>query len=262
MGNAVYFAHKINISLSVHCTHSMTQELLSWLSNNTIWYGIKHELGESEKVHIHGGCVFEILHGTGSLTGGARACCSVKQSMKILPSIKAVIDNQQYTDKTVVVTPMDSDHWFATYMQKEGELIYSKLPKDMIECKPYFADLNKVKCQNPEYEKWLKMYENDKRPVPCTIEDVWLFFGEHMYKMNDNKEQIKIVSDNKKLMDRCRSMKAFINFEVPEMPVSGKKRDNESMGSARFCPRCIENDYDSPNILEPRKQYCDRCRNY
>ena len=142
-------------------------------------------------------------------------------------------------------------------------MIYSKLPSDLAELKPYFADLQKDKPKNPEYDTWKKMYEDDSRPYPTTFEDMWMFFGEHMYVPQPEGKEIKIVADPKKLTERVKAMVCYMNSEVPEMPksISGQKRS--SCGDAvRYCPRCEDSDTDVPNILEPRQQYCNQCKKY
>ena len=111
------------------------------------------------------------------------------------------------------------------------------------------------------------MYEDDKRPVPTTFEDMWQFFGDHMYKPLAQDKEIKIVADPKKLTERVKAMVCFTNGEVPDMPKSVLgKRDNSSCGSIRYCPRCPdrigENSLAVPEILGHREQYCSQCKKY
>ena len=144
--------------------------------------------------------------------------------------------------------------------------MYSKLPKDLAELKPYFADLQKDKPKNPEFEQWTKMYEDDKRPIPTTFEDMWNFFGEHMYVRQEEGKEIKIVADPKKLTERVKAMVCYINMEVPQMPQSilGKRTASASSCGdfVRYCPRCEDADRDVPNILGPREQFCLLCKKY
>ena len=142
--------------------------------------------------------------------------------------------------------------------------MYSKLPMDLAELKPYFADLQKEKPKNPEFESWKKMYEDDCRPIPTTFEDMWKFFGEHMYVPQQEGKEIKIVADPKKLTERVKAMVCYVNCEVPEMPKSilGKRGVASWGDTIRYCPRCEAADRHTPNILAPREQFCITCKNY
>ena len=90
-----------------------------------------------------------------------------------------------------------------------------------------------------------------------------------MYLPQAAGKEIKIVSDPKKLTERCKALKCYINNEVPDMPKSicGKRKefsddDPSTWGRMRQCPRCIEKDKDAPNLLMPREQYCFDCKKY
>ena len=142
--------------------------------------------------------------------------------------------------------------------------MYHNLPKDLIELKPYFAELQ-IKPKNPEFHHWAQMYDADQGVVPSTFESVWTFFGHHMYSPHiEQDKQIKIVADPKKLTERCHALVCYINGSVPEMPKSQKRKapDDRPSEGVRFCPRCIAKDKDAPNILQPREQYCSGCKAY
>ncbi len=261
MPEVPHYAFKYTLSTPDDVRGSWTEEILSYLEANTIWFALKHELGENQKLHIHVAFVYEIQ--TSQSNGGAKTASNVKRTiLNYCPKLKEyMLDNP--SRYAVTCPPLRSDEWIASYLQKEDTLKYSKLPSDLVELKPYFADLQKEKPKNPEYDSWLKMYEDDHRPIPTTFEDMWKFFGEHMYMVQPQGKEIKIVADPKKLTERVKAMVCYANGEIPEMPKSILgKRDASSVGSARFCPRCIERDYDAPNILEYRQQFCDRCKNY
>ena len=100
-------------------------------------------------------------------------------------------------------------------MQKEGQLQYCKLPKDIVELKPYFADLLSNKPKSSDYEKWYDMYHKDQCLTPATFESMWQFFGEHMFNIRKHNGYIKVVSDPKKLRERCEAMLHYVNGTVP-----------------------------------------------
>lgn len=262
MPEVPHYCFKYTLSTNCDVRGSWTQELLSYATNNTLWYALKHETGEQYKLHIHFAFVYEIQDSQSN--GGAKTASNVKRTiMNACPTLKDyLMDNP--SRYAVTCPPLKSDEWIASYLQKEDELVYYNLPSDLAELKPYFSDLQKEKPKNPEFEAWLKMYEEEHRPQPATFEDVWKFFGEHMYQPQKSGYEIKIVADPKKLTERVKALKCFINSEVPEMPKSmlGKRDNESSFGDARFCPRCEENGRDAPNLLEYRQQFCNLCKKY
>lgn len=260
MGSPPYHAQHITISLADHVTQTMVDELYRYLNQVCIFYAIKVENGQSGKAHIHAAAIFEITYHNGS-TLGARTCDSLERSIKEAnhcPTIKSYCkENPSIYD--VKTYRMESDEFIAGYMQKEEILKKHKLPDDLGILAPYFPDLQKAKPKNTEYEGWKVLYEEDGRPVPASLEDVWQFFGEHMYQDMTSDKAIKIVSDKRKLLERCEAFKCYLNKEVPPLPTLKRKAEEEGV---RFCPRCIEQDRDAPNILRPREQFCPGCKKY
>ena len=263
MPEVPHYAFNYTLSTADDVRASWTQELLLYVDRNCAWYALKHELGDNDKLHIHCAFVYEIQ--TSESNGGAKTASNAKRTvMNACPTLKDyLMDNP--SRYAVVCSPLKSDEWIATYLQKEDTLKYFRLPEDLFELKPYFADLQKDKPLNPEYAGWVRMYEEEGRPQPCTYDDIWQFFGEHMHMHRLGFKEIKIVADLRKLKERCIAMVSQVNCTIPVSRESLLgKRDTLSMGSSssRVCPRCIESNYDCPNLLEYRQQYCGRCKNY
>ena len=262
MPEVPHYAYKYTLSTQDDVRGTWTEELLSYVKNNTLWYALKHELGENYKLHIHLAFVYEIQ--TNASQGGAKVKSNVLRTIRNhCPTLRDYLETNP-SRYAVSCPALTSDEWIASYLQKEGDLIYSKLPKDLAELKPYFSDLQKDKPKNPEFESWKKMYEDDRRPIPTTFEHMWTFFGEHMYVPQQEGKEIKIVADPKKLTERVKAMVCYVNCEVPEMPKSmlGKRGSSSCGDTVRYCPRCEASDRDVPNILEFRQQFCNQCRNY
>ena len=261
MPEVPHYAYKYTLSTQDDVRGTWTEELLSYVKANTLWYALKHEVGDNYKLHIHLAFVYEIQDAQSN--GGAKVKCNVLRTIRNhCPTLRDYLETNpsRYAVSCPVLT---SDEWIASYLQKEGDLLYYRLPKDLNELKPYFAELQKAKPKNPEYEQWLKMYEDDRRPVPTTFEEMWKFFGEHMYVPQAQGKEIKIVADPKKLTERVKAMVCYTNGEVPSMPMSVLgKQTREHFVPSRYCPRCEEAGCDPPNMLEPREQFCWNCKNY
>lgn len=256
MPETPHYAFKYTLSTKDDVRGSWTEELLSYVRRNTLWYSLKHEVGENYKLHIHLAFVYEKQDALSN--GGAKVKSNVMRTIRNhCPTLSEYLaDNpSQYAVSCPALT---SDEWIASYSQKEGELKYFKLPEDLAELKPYFADLQKDKPKNPEYEAYAKMYEEENREMPCTFQSAWQFFGEHMYHVQPAGKEMKIVSDKKKLSEKAESLKCYINCEVPDMPKSTLKRVAD-LEPHRFCPRCPE---DSACILEARQQFCPAHKKY
>lgn len=133
-------------------------------------YALKHEVGENYKLHIHLAFIYEIQ--TSASQGGAKVKSNVLRTIRNhCPPLRDYLETNP-SRYAVSCPALTSDEWIASYLQKEGDLVYSKLPKDLSELKPYFADLQKDKPKNPEFETWKKMYEEDGRPNHPTFEDI------------------------------------------------------------------------------------------
>jgi len=265
MPGALHRSYEIHISLADDIRASFTSELESYFKNNCIWYAMKHEIGESGKLHLHAVFVFEIL--TATTNGGAKTKYNVERTIQPhYPQFKQYLLDHP-SKYAVVMAPLKSDD-FVEYMQKEGEFTYSKLPKDMLEIRPYFADMQAKKPKNSEYDSWETLYKDENRDLPADYESVWNFFSEHMYIEND----MRLVSDPKRFRERVSSFVHFVNKTVPPPPVSFKRprlnefgfdqRDWDKNYASRVCPRCEAQGRDAPNLLEPRQQFCAACKRY
>lgn len=263
MPETPHHAIELTVSLADNITATMYDELKEYQRKKCLWYALKAENGESGKTHIHGAFVYEIVH-YGDTQGGGRTLSNFKREVtNHCPVLKQyLVDNP--SKFALVAGSMKSDQFIAEYLQKEGELSWFNLPQDLQLLNTYFSDLQVIKPKNPEFEAWKNMYEAENRELPCSFESAWKFFGEHMYVPMEVAKVIKIVSDKKKLSERCESFMCYLNMEVPELPKKRKFNDADSKASynCRVCPRCIENDYDAPNILDPREQFCKRCKKY
>jgi len=254
MGNPVYHAHHIDISTAQDTLATWTAEALSFLKTypGIVWYGLKHETGETDShLHMHLAVVFELC--SSSTTGGAKRCENLKTTFihhcKSLASYLLANPSR----RAIVVAPMRSDEFIAIYMQKKSSLKYSHLPADLAELRPYFPDLQAKKVMNPDFDKWTKMYLEDEMPMPATPAHVWHFMLAHMHQSND----IRIVADKKRLMERCTSLSRHINqdWDGEEDNPFLKKQKTALPPLPRVCPRCDK------NYLDYRQQICFDCKN-
>lgn len=267
MPEVPHHAFEITVSLDTHVIASWYDEIHTWLQNKGLWYAIKAEEGENAKCHVHAAIILEIVYKDSDKDkGGGMTAFSLKRSLKTFcPKLNDYMMDHP-SARSLVVATMKSDVWISEYLSKEEELRNHKLPADTALLIPYFSDLQKDKPKNPEYDNWIQMYKDDKRPLPAEFEDIWKFFSYHMVFDPDTKTQLKAVADKKKLAERCDVMLAMVNQTDLPLP-KNRASDTASNttvknGAARFCPRCIENDHDSPNMLGYREQFCASCKNY
>lgn len=251
MPETPHHALELHISFRSHITGTITDEVLKYLDNYTLWYAIKHELGDNGKVHLHCGLVKEIAVAGEDINpkAGAVTASNFKRALlRRCPHLQTAANDSSVFG--IVVAPMKSDVLIAEYMQKEGDLKYFNMPADLVELTPYFADLQAKKPKNADYADWAKIYDKEQRPLPATQETVWEFLGHHMYVKND----MKIVADRKKMMERTDALVAFINMEAPPLPSTKRKAEEPP---ERYCkggmPWCT---------IEPLAKYrkmCDGC---
>jgi hypothetical protein len=96
-------------------------------------------------------CVYEIVH-NGSKAGGAKTFDRVRSQIEAFcPELKAYLHSHP-SQYSVIIRALKSDELVTTYMQKESELKYYRLPTDHFELVPYFADLQKAKPKNPDLD--------------------------------------------------------------------------------------------------------------
>ncbi len=267
-----HHALQFNFSVDIDWLGTWTQELEAWCKKYTLWYAIKHEKGENGKVHLHAGIVFEKVTNENVALPyvGPRRIDNLKRSLvgdrPQLPQLASYIIGMTTQKYAIVISAMMSSIWICEYLQKEGELEYHRMPKDIIELGPYFSDLlGKKKDLSPELIKWCDLYAKYERPEPATLESCLSMQYEHMtmvpFCVND---PIKAVYDHNKILARAKLMVCSINQTIDMDLFSGLKRKRNDHPSEQFrvCPRCIEKDRDSPNLLEKREQYCSACKAY
>lgn len=215
-----HHAHHLDFSLDHDWLASYTTEIVAYCRKYPVWYAFKHELGDNNKLHLHLVLVDEILTKLGNADTDGSMTASNKKAHLIrrCPTIQRMLA-EHGSRYSICSHPCHSDY-FIEYMQKEGQLQYYNLPKDIVELKPYFADLLSNKPKSSDYENWDAKYKTDQRPDPATFESVWNFFGEHMFDVRKYNGDIKVLSDPKKLRERVESMVHYINGTVPALPQS------------------------------------------
>lgn len=250
-----HHAHHLDFSFDHDWKATYTAEILRYCEKYPIWYAAKHELGQNGKLHFHLVVVDEILTKLGDSEKDGASTASNKKShlLRRCPILNAMLANHG-SRYSVCAHPCKSD-LFIEYMQKEGDLVYYKLPKDIVEMRPYFADLQANKPLSSDYEKWASMYAQDGRQAPATFESVWQFFGEHMYDIAKYKGDIKVVADAKKLTERCDAMICYLNQSVPAMPRKRAEKPTTSKESCTsVCTEC-ETPFWNPKGIDP----CGAC---
>ena len=255
MPEVPHHAHEVTLSFRNDITATITEQLLRYCDNYKIWYAMKHEHREDGTVHMHIGCVNEIVTNGNEddPKAGAQTNSNMKrQILKRCPAVMAAFVNNHHG---IVVAAMKSSVWIAEYLQKDGDLVYKKLPRDLVELRPYFADLLSKKVANPEYEAWEKVYEDEKWAMPATSETALQFFGHHMYVARD----MKIVSDKKRLTERCDAFVCFVNGVAPSHP----SKSTSSRETSRACSHCPEririHGVGEQQILPKHRKMCDHC---
>ena len=235
--NSVHAIH-LDFSFDHDFLATYTKEIVAYCEKYPIWYAFKHETGDNGKLHTHLVLVFEILTKMGDKDkDGSMSASNCKAHLvRRCPKMQQMLA-EHGSRYSICAHPCYSDY-FIEYMQKEGDLQYCKLPKDIKELQPYFADLLKNKPLSADFEKWTMMYHKDKRVVPATFDSVWEFFGQHMYNP-DYKGDIKVLSDLVKLDQRTEAMVHYLNGTVPRMLKKRKQDEQEDFDVPRHpCRKC------------------------
>lgn len=264
MPETPHHSFEFHLSTSDDIRGSWTQEIHQFCFTNLLWYAFKHEKGENGKLHLHLAAVREICDS--KTNGGAMTASNFKRFL--ISKCKTLKDYlaEKGSPYSIVCPPMKSDVFIAEYMQKEGSLKYFKLPKDLFELQPYFADIQAKKIVNPEYDHWEKAYLKEKRPMPITYDSSFHFMYDHMYLVRD----MKIVLEPRKLKYRVEHFVKWVNqdaYVAPNLTAPPQAQvidctDPKSEYHFRTCPRCEEKDVDAPNLLEHREQFCIACKKY
>lgn len=261
MPGAVHYGHEITLSTEVDLRGTWTDEIVAYCKN-ALWYAVKTEnVCESGKLHLHAAIVFEIQDASESGSNGAKTSFNVKrQLLNHSPHLSQFLQDHP-SRFALKVSPLYSDEWIASYMQKEGELKYSKLPQDLNELQPYFSELQLHKPKNPEFEKLRDLYFKRGGKEPAETDAVWQFLGQLMYDPTvPADQQLKVIQDQKKFREKVVSLQHYINGTIPPMPASLKRKETEDFGPPiRYCPRCEEQGRDVGAILEPYQRYCAMC---
>lgn len=253
MPNAHHHALHITVSPGGHVLGSWTAEYIAFIKScpGLLWYALKHEVGANDQLHVHIAFVFEIC--SSATQGGAKRTQYFRDHFIKKCPLTAEYAATHGNKHTVLCAQLKSTEFIAEYIQKEGLLKYSHLPDDLLELRPYFSDLQAAKVMNPDFESWSKLYAEDSMPMPATPSHVWIFLTAHMHERSD----IKVVTDRKRLMERCIALSQFINKEVDlsSNPFDKKRKADDVVGP-RMCPRCDQ------RPVAYRCQYCDECKNY
>ena len=227
-----HHAHHLDFSFESPFLGTYTDEILAYCKHFPLWYAFKHELGENGKLHLHLVMVFEeIRRDNDPKKNGSMTASNCKAHViRNCPTMQAYLA-EHGSRHAICAHPCYSDR-FIEYMQKEGELKYTKLPADICELQPYFADLLKNKPLSSDFEKWKAMYVKDLRLRPATFDSCWTFFGEHMYAA---PYDIKVLSDKVKLDQRADAMVHYLNGTIPSMLA---KRKREAIAPPDDYPEC------------------------
>jgi len=213
MGGAYRYAFGVTLSLN----HSLTDEECAHfirLCKKAEYYGVVLELDENGRKHAHAALLYQT----------ARKACNVKTGTFL--KNKLLLEAGADGPNALKVKELYSDAFIANYMQKDGLLSSTNFPDSFEDLKYYFPDTAVVKTANPEFERWERMYKEEKGPIPMTRESAHTFFKYHF----NVKRDLKIVADKKKLNERVNALLAFVNGDVsidPE-PSAGKKRGRAS----------------------------------
>ncbi len=264
MPETPHHSFEFHLSTTDDIRGSWTHEIHQFCDTHLLWFAFKHEKGENGKLHLHLAAVREICDST--TNGGAMTASNFKRFLiSKCPTLKSYLA-EKGSPHSIVCPPMKSDQFIAEYMQKEGSLKYFKIPRDLFELQPYFADMQAKKAVNPEYDHWEKSYLKEKRPMPVTYDSSFHFMYDHMYLERD----MKIVLEPRKLKYRVQHFVQYVNrdaYVAPKLtaPSQGIELDRTNPNSEyhfRTCPRCIAKDVDAPNLLMPKEQFCSGCKKY
>lgn len=199
------------------------------------YYAVVFEEDDNGRLHAHAGQVF--TH--------CRTCGNVKRGSWWKHSYWGpILALNKYG---ICVKEMRSDAWIANYMQKDGLLTSFKLPENFEEIKQYFPDTNTARRSvNPEFERWETMYTTEEWPLPATRESVKAFFEHHFYVVND----LRIVTDPRKLAERCTALGSFINKAPLLAMVSSAQARRERLALPSTAERLV---YDLQGTNPPRR---------
>lgn len=249
------------LSVAIDCLATWTQELKRFCENHCIFWAIKHESGENGKLHIHFIMIFEIVS-NGTKSGGAKTKARLTDSIKnASPNLREYLIEHP-SNHSLVLLPLLADKVIMEYMQKESTLKYFELPKDTIELQPYFAELQKAKVSNPEFDAYASDYKDRDLEMPCTIESSWDYFATRTTVENNLKAKL----DPRQKIWRANHFVHHINGTKEPMPVSLKRKSDDHPGYAATCngthTKSSGEIIPCWNLKPYRKQYCDKCVGY
>lgn len=248
-----HHAFEIHMSFPDDFAATWTREILTYLEKETVYHALKHETGETGHLHAHIALVYELA--TAKTNGGAKTASNMLRHLLLrCPGLQLYLSENR-SRFSIVKAPLKSDEFVAEYLQKEGDLRYFNLPRDLAELRPYFADMQRQKNLNPEFTKWCNMYMEDQRPLPASDHTVHQFVYESMFETN----RMKILPQRIKRRERVECLVQFINKEsvLPPPPTRNDPQCPIPLyARTRICPRCDR------VPLEPRHQFCDDCVEY
>jgi len=223
----------LNHSLSVEQQKIFVQTIREQVKDG--FYAVVFEEDDNGRLHAHAGQIF--TH--------ARTCGNVKRGSWWKHSYWGpILAENKYG---ICVKEMRSDVWIANYMQKDGLLTAYRLPANFEEVKQYFPDTNTARRSvNPEFERWETMYTAENWPKPCTRETVKEFFMHHFFVARD----LRIVTDPRKLAERCTALGSFINQAPLAAVLSNTQRTRERNALPTGVDRLL---YDLQGTLPPRR---------
>ena len=118
MPSTPHHSFEFHLSVADDIRSSWTQEILAYMKTECLWYALKHELGENGKLHLHAALVFEIQ--TALSNGGAKTTDNLKRALRLRsPTLREYLEENP-SRYSIVVAPMKSDEFIASYMQKEA----------------------------------------------------------------------------------------------------------------------------------------------
>jgi len=163
------------------------------------YYAIVCELDSNGVKHAHAGLLYSMARRSDNVYSGTFAACKT--------FVDLVNDCGGQIKHAVKVKEMQSDAWIANYMQKDAPIDLHNLPDDFEELRFFFPDTAVKRTANPEFERWERMYTNEKRPPYASKESVRAFFDDHFYRTRD----LKVCDDPRRLTNRINALVNFIN---------------------------------------------------
>lgn len=261
-------AVKGTLSTAEEIRGTWTQEILTYLKTYSLWYALKHEVGDIPghpgKLHIHFVMITEIIDkDTADLPSGFSPKAPSDRASHIqraCPSLRLYLESNP-NKHSLKCHRLESNHFITEYMQKEGDLLYHHLPLDHLELRSYFADKLKQQVASKDYDHWMEMFfarnhHHTKDALQLiTYDDIKFFVHHEMYTHYTMRVQANpIIAKNMTV-----ALYKYIthNMDVPQTKDTASSSSGYSF--SQVCSRCLKRDKDAPNFKEYRKQFCVEC---